>query len=487
MVEVTCGEAAATRAEEPPPKRLEGCARQFALPVGVRVDDCLKVRRCGGAVLGRLGGGRLGVAAVGRGLLALEEAVLDLDQLRVLLLRRRKAVEQPRARHLQRVPRHVERCRRHPVEHLAARLCLAVGLEEKREREQVVPRLACAHVALRLHHRLSLRPRLARCVPAAAQLVAGVLVERLRGQVEVVLEQREPRLEAQCAVAQRLRVAKVVAQQRDRQVEHPHQAAPVDRVARAATLAVDAGALLEARRRECVGAVLGEVAARSREEGRAAVLLERRVRVLKPLDHRLHVALEPVELRLPPLEHARRLQNLDLARRGGSLQQCERLAEAQLGLLDVRLLVLGAQLGAQHELQRGAPPVLAHDGDLRVEGGRSPVLENHEREDAQVAVSAQRVLVRAVAPPLLRAVVDDASLLDGALLVGGTLCLHPLVVDHQHAGCLDRAQWDGLHIPSRRGEHLVQVDGHHPGSATKIDESAKNDDRCTFWVSYVLG
>ena len=335
VVEVACGEAAATRAEEPPPKRLESRARQFALPVGVRVDDRLKVRRCGGAVLGRLGSWRLGVAAVGRGLLALEEAVLDLDQLTVLVLRRRKAVEQPGARvdsgfrrivllqHLQRVPRHVERCRRHPVEHLAARLCLAVGLEEKREREQMVPRLARAHVAPRLHHRLRprLRPRLARRVPAAAQLVAGVLVERLRGQVEVVLEQREPRLEAQRAVAQRLRVAQVVAQQRDRQVEHPHQAAPVDRVARAATLAVDAGALLEAGRRERVGAVLGEVAARSREEGRAAVLLERRLRVLKPLDHRLHVTLEPVELRLPPLEHARRLQHLDLARRRGSLQQ----------------------------------------------------------------------------------------------------------------------------------------------------------------------
>ena len=79
-----------------------------------------------------------------------------------------------------------------------------------------------------------------------------------------------------------------------------------------------------------------------------------------------------------------------------------------------------------------------------------------------MAVSAQCVLVRAVAPPLLRAVVDDASLLDGALLVGGTLRLHPLVVDHQHAGCLDRAQRDGLYVPSRRVEHLVQVDGHHP-------------------------
>eukprot|EP00964_Phaeocystis_antarctica_P147619 scaffold114268_cov72-Phaeocystis_antarctica.AAC.2 len=370
--EVACGEAAATRAEEPPPKRLEGRARQLALPVAVCLDDRLKVRRGGDAALGRLGGPSAAAAGKGKGEgatelpqqqrplrrpFALEEAVLDLDQLRVLLLRRREAVEQPRAcleggggavvllQHLQRVPRHVEWRRRHPLEHLAARLCLAVGLEEKRERQQVVPRLAHSHVAFRLHHRSRLHPYLARRMPAAAQLVAA------RGRA---------------APARRL--------------GHRLAARSVARAAtRAATLAVDVGALLEARRRERVGAVLGEVVARGLEGGRATVQLERRVRFLKPLDHRLHVALEPVELRLPPLEHARRLQHIDLVRRRGSLQQGERLAEAQLGLLDVRLLVLVAQLGAEHELQRGAPPVLAHDGDLRVEGGRPPVFENHER------------------------------------------------------------------------------------------------------------
>ena len=55
----------------------------------------------------------------------------------------------------------------------------------------------------------------------------------------------------------------------------------------------------------------------------------------------------------------------------------------------------------------------------------------------------------------------DIGILDGDLLVGGTLCLHPLVVDREHAGCLDRAQRHGLHVCDRCAEHLVQIDCHH--------------------------
>ena len=290
VVQVAARKVARARPPQPAAERLQRRGAQRALLAAVRVDDGLEeARRRGRVVRGAtLAGAAAGAAAPAAAATctaalaaAVEQAVLELDELGVLLLRLRVPLEQRGAaldggaraavllQQLQRVAREGVRRRRlrEPLEHVRGRLGLLVGLEEQRRLQQPLRVVAAGHLARAAaaaaaaaahHHRLRIA-RLARLARLArrAVLVGGAVlarveVERLRRQVELLLLHGQPRLEAQRAVAQRLRVAHVVAEQRDRQVEQPHQVAPLNAAA-AAVVGIVGGAAtarLEARHGE---------------------------------------------------------------------------------------------------------------------------------------------------------------------------------------------------------------------------------------------